>query len=192
MPEYDENGNEIEPEDEGLRGLRSAKKAAEDRAKAAEEQLIAAQGAQRELAAMKAGLDPDDKAASFFLKHYDGEFTPEAMKAAAVDAGVLPEIDAAAQESAQGQAQMASAFRGGENTPLGSTFVGPREARIEVPADEAEKWQAFEADLARGGNGLDVLRQYGHPLGGTAGDYEYDTGAGAPATTPISGRPFDG
>lgn len=192
MSEYDEEIEEPESPDEGMRGLRSAKKAAEERARQAEEQLAEARNAQRELAAMKAGLDPEEKAHKFFLSHYDGDFSPEAVKAAAIDAGVLPEIAPDAQASVQGQARMAQAFQGGEHVPLGTTFVGPREARIEVPADEAEKWQAFEADLARGGNGLDVLRQYGHPLGGTAGDYEYDAGAGAPATTPISGRPFDG
>lgn len=192
MSEYDETDDTPE-ESEGIRGIRQAKQAAEERARAAEEALAAAQAAQRELGAIKAGLDPAEKSHAFFLNHYEGEFTPEAMKAAAIDAGIIPEIAPEAQESVQGQARMAQAFQGGEHVPTGTTYVGPREARIEVPADEAEKWQAFEADLARGGNGLDVLRQYGHPLGGTEpGGYEYAPDAGAPVTSPISGRPFDG
>lgn len=190
MPEYDEN-DEIEPEEpEGVRGIRQAKKAAEERAKAAEEALAAADADRRELAALKAGLDPADKTAAFFLSHYDGDLTAEAMKTAAIEAGVLPEIDAEAQASVDGQAQMASAFQGGEHTPLGTTFVGDAGQRIQVPADEAEKWQEFQAALNRGENGMDVLRRYDHPLSGNeSGDYQFHPGYGAANTTPRSGRP---
>lgn len=172
MPDYDENGNEIEaePEPEGMQGLRGAKKAAEQRAQVAEEALEAANADRRELAAMKAGLNPDDKTAAFFLKHYDGPLDAETMKTAAVEAGVLPEVDAAAAQSVQGQAQMASAVQGGERSPLGTTFVGQGAARHEVPAEEAEMWQDIEKAVSSGSpqsfqKVADILRQHGHDVG---------------------------
>ncbi len=190
MPEYDENGEEIE-ESEGMSGLRNAKKAAEKRAQEAEEALASAAADRRELAALKADLNPQDKATAFFLKHYDGEPTAEAMKAAAIDAGVIPEVDQAAAESVQGQAQMARAFQGGESAPIGAVAVGEGMARHQVPAEEAEMWQAFEAKVKAGDmqGGAEVLRTFGRDLSGIE-DIEMAQGAGGPQTQPLSGRPF--
>jgi hypothetical protein len=194
MPEYDEEIDETEQddqEDQGVRGVRKAQRAAEARAKAAEEQLAQASGAMRELGAMKAGLNPDDKAAKFFLAHYDGDLSPEAMKAAAIEAGVLPEVEAAAQASVAGQAQMSAAFSGGEQSPLGTTQVGPRHARVTVPAEEGEMWTEFESAVKSGDfqAGGEILRNYGRQMTGIE-DVEYEPGAGAPKTDPISGRPM--
>lgn len=80
---------------------------------------------------------------------------------------------------------MASAFQGGEHVPLGTTMVGEGSMRREVPAAEAEKWQAFnDACKARGPDaGAEVLRQYGHQMDGIA-DTELLGGRG-PQTNPI-------
>jgi len=194
MPEYEENDDEIEDiEDEGVRGARKAQRATEQANKQLREQLAQAEADRRELAAIKAGLDPADKASAFFLKHYDGDLSSDAMKTAAIEAGVLPEVGAEAAASSAGQAQMASAFRSGETTPLGSTTVGPAHMRKQVPAEEAEMWQDFEAAVKRGDSqamqaGLEVLRAHGRQVTGIEG-YEYELGAGSPQITPISGRP---
>lgn len=45
--------------------------------------------AKRELAFYKAGIKPDDKAASYFIKGYEGDLSVEAIRAAAEDAGFL-------------------------------------------------------------------------------------------------------
>ena len=98
----------------------------------------------RREAARDAGLDLTNKTTAKFMQHYEGDFTPDAMKAAAVEWGIMPDVEQAAQESVQGQTQMASAYSGGETQPLGTTTIGDRHHRVEVPAAEAEKWQAFE------------------------------------------------
>lgn len=187
MSEYDENDDQ---ESEGIQGIRRAKNAAEARATAAEEALTAAQGAQRELGAIKAGLDPAEKSHAFFLSHYEGDLTPEAMKAAAIDAGIMPEIAPEAQASVQGQAQMAQAFQGGEHTPLGNTQVGPPGMRLQVPAEEAEMWTEFQAALQRGDRqgSVEVLRAHGRQVTGIE-DTEMAPGAGSAQIVPISGRP---
>ena len=53
---------------------------------------------EREVAALKrdkafrqAGIDPDDKRASYFIKGYEGELDPQAIRAEAREAGFLPE-----------------------------------------------------------------------------------------------------
>ena len=43
----------------------------------------------RENAFLKAGVNPDDPKAKWLVKGYDGELTPEAIKAAASEAGIL-------------------------------------------------------------------------------------------------------
>jgi len=45
--------------------------------------------AQRELAFYKAGISPEDKAASYFIKGYEGDLSAEAIRAAAEEAGFL-------------------------------------------------------------------------------------------------------
>lgn len=43
----------------------------------------------RENAFLKAGVNPDDPKAKWLVKGYDGDLTPEAIKTAALEAGVL-------------------------------------------------------------------------------------------------------
>lgn len=43
----------------------------------------------RENAFLKAGINPDDKQLGYFVRGYDGELKPEAIKAAAEEAGFL-------------------------------------------------------------------------------------------------------
>jgi hypothetical protein len=78
--------------------LRQAKRAA----KQAETK---AQQAQRELAFYKAGLPIDDPKTQYFVKGYEGDLAPEAIKQAAVEAGFL----AAQQEQAPEQQQAVAA-----------------------------------------------------------------------------------
>ena len=44
---------------------------------------------EREMAFRNAGIDPGDKKLSYFVKGYDGDATPDAIKAAAIEAGFL-------------------------------------------------------------------------------------------------------
>jgi hypothetical protein len=187
MPEYEDDLNDDDTvprdDDEGMRGLRQAKKAAETRAKDAETALAAANAERREYAAVKAGLDPASKQAQFFLSHYDGEPTPDAIKSAAIEAGIIDDGDAATQQAAAAQQTMAQAFGGGETVPLGTQPVGPG---LQVPAQELPMWQAYEAKLKAGDfNGAgEVLRQFGRSTAQVAG-HEMLPGGNVPQSTPL-------
>jgi hypothetical protein len=74
---------------------RKAKKEAE-RATAAEDR---ATKAERKLAFVQAGVDPDDPKARYFVTGYDGDLTKEAVTAAAAEIGLI-EAPAAAEEDA--------------------------------------------------------------------------------------------
>lgn len=84
MADYDEDNDQQERTDAEWAKLRRERKAKEQaEAEAAK--------AKRELAFLKAGLDPDDPKTSYFVKGYEGEDTPEAIRKAAVEAGFLAE-----------------------------------------------------------------------------------------------------
>ena len=126
--------------------LRKLRKAAE---KAAELEAKLAEAERRETFAL-AGIPLDDPAARYFVKAYDGEMTPEAIKAAAVQARVIQGTQPTAEEIAGHQAA-ANAAAGAE--PVG---VGPNlQAQLAEmakkqfgPADEVAR-QAHIAEIAR-------------------------------------------
>lgn len=102
MSDFD---SENEQDTEEPRGLR--KQIEEQAAKAREAEARAA-AAERELAFAKAGLPLSDPKMSYFVKGYDGELTPDAIKAAAESAGFLnsappPAPEVPAEELAQHQ-----------------------------------------------------------------------------------------
>lgn len=81
---------EDDPQDEGTgpAGLREHAKRLEAQAKAAAEE---ATQLKRELAFAKAGLDLSDPKMTYFVKGYDGDATPEAIRSAAEAAGFIGE-----------------------------------------------------------------------------------------------------
>ena len=143
--EYDENDSTPEGQDEQPKGgdIRALRKAAEDGKKA-----------KREVAFLRAGIDPDDKRMSYFVKGYDGELDPNAIKQAATDAGFIaaaPQTpDPAVQQAQQGQAAVMAAASG----------VQP-----EFNADSIAM-QQLEQAYAQGGVKavLEVAAQYGVPV----------------------------
>lgn len=73
-------GGEPQRSNQDWAKLRQAEKAARDaEAKAAETARVNA--------FLRAGIDPEDKKAGYFFRGYDGELTPEAIRAAALEAG---------------------------------------------------------------------------------------------------------
>lgn len=60
---------------------------AADRSKALEREVA---DLRRNLAFRQAGIDPDDKKVSYFIKGYEGELDPNAIRSEARDAGFLP------------------------------------------------------------------------------------------------------
>ena len=57
--------------------------------KALREQAAAAAQAQRELTFVKAGINPDDPKARYFVKGYDGDLSVEAIRQAAEEASLI-------------------------------------------------------------------------------------------------------
>ena len=107
--EFDEQDDDQERSNSEWAALRQAKKAA----KQAEQK---AQAAQRELAFVKAGIDPDDPRMSYFARGYEGELSAQAIKEAAVQAGFLAAPgtpDPQVQQGVQAQQRMAVAASAG-------------------------------------------------------------------------------
>lgn len=139
--------SEIEHEPEEPRGLR--KQIEEQAAKAREAEARAA-AAERELAFAKAGLPLSDPKMGYFVKGYDGDLTPEAIKAAAEAAGFLapPAPEVPAEELAQHQQAATLAATGTISTP-----------------DESAQYQAELAAAASQGRDaiFAVMDKYGSP-----------------------------
>lgn len=150
MPNDSEYDDDLDDEvDEPQDNLRDLRRAAKD-AKAAKAELAAAK---REVALLKAGVDLDSPVGKLFAKGYDGEITPEAIKAewatlvpsstpgdTPVDDG--PEISA---DEAASTAQRQALANG---SPADIT---PKPSAREVARQEAEKLRA------NGANERDVL-----------------------------------
>lgn len=111
--------------------------------------------AKRELAFAKAGIDPSDPKMKYFVKGYDGELTPSAVKAAAAEAGFLQVQQQAAPEMPQ---QAADAQSRVMQASAGAIQEDTSEAAALMRMQEAMNEGGMEAML-------DVARQYGIPIG---------------------------
>jgi len=61
----------------------------ESEAKVLRQQALEHETIKRELAFVRAGIDPTDAAAKYFVKGYDGDLSQEAIKQAAIEARLL-------------------------------------------------------------------------------------------------------
>ncbi len=136
-----------EQSDETPKGLRRAA----NKAKKLEAELAQMK---RELAFAKAGLPMDDPKMSYFIKGYEGEMEPEAIREAASDAGFL-QIQEPAPQASQDAPEMAAQQR------VMRASVG---AASEDVSEEAALVRMEEA-MREGGIPalLDVAQQYGIP-----------------------------
>ena len=69
--------------------VRARMKQLEKEAKELRKQVAEFSVAQRELAFVKAGIDPASPQAKYFVKGYDGDLSPEAIRAAAEEAQLI-------------------------------------------------------------------------------------------------------
>lgn len=108
---------EDEAQDQATRNpVRARMRELEDRNKALEAQAKEAEAAKRELAFVKAGVDPDSAAAKWFVKGYDGEITAEAIRAAAEEASLIPSEKKEVAAEQQAWNRVAQASRAGETS----------------------------------------------------------------------------
>lgn len=109
---------EDEVEDQATRKdpVRARMRELEQQVKAFEAKAKEAEAAQRELAFVKAGVNPDSAAAKYFVKGYDGELTPEAIRAAAEEANLVSSEKKEAAVEQQAWNRVAQASRAGETS----------------------------------------------------------------------------
>ena len=116
---------EDEVEDQATRKdpVRARMRELEQQVKAFEAKAKEAEAAQRELAFVKAGVNPDSAAAKYFVKGYDGELTPEAIRAAAEEASLIPSQKKEVAAEQQAWNRVAQASRAGETSDAPVDFV---------------------------------------------------------------------
>lgn len=135
--------------------LRDLRRAAEDGRKAKSENAAL----KRDLAFLKAGIDLEDPKMTYFVKGYDGDLEPSAIKQAATEAGFIQTQapDPANQQAAQSQQRVAQASSG-----------------VLPSYDDQGGLAALQQAYNEGGVAgmLEVAKQYGVPVvGGPAGPH---------------------
>lgn len=135
MPEFDDYEDDFETEPQPKRNpLRERMKELEAENKTLKEQAAEASALKRERAFAKAGIDTEDPAARYFVKGYDGELVPDAIRQAAIEIRLLspdPSPETAAEQQAWGRTNQVAA--GAQLTD------GPSiEDRIKNASSEAE------------------------------------------------------
>jgi hypothetical protein len=116
---------EDEAQDQAARKdpVRARMRELEQQVKAFEAKAKEAEAATRELAFVKAGVDPDAAGAKWFVKGYDGEFTAEAIRAAAEEANLIPSQKKEVAAEQQAWNRVAQASRAGETSDAPVDYV---------------------------------------------------------------------
>jgi hypothetical protein len=89
MSEYEEDFFEDDDQPQETNPVRARMKQLEKENREFKKQLTEAQAAQKEMAFIKGGLDMNHPMAKYFVKGYDGEVSPEAIKNALVEAQLI-------------------------------------------------------------------------------------------------------
>jgi hypothetical protein len=98
--------------------VRARMRQLEKELKANQQALAEAEAIKREFAFVKAGVPMDSPMAKYFVKGYDGEFTPEAIRAAAEEANLIAKQaqDSQAKAEADAWSRITKAQRAGETS----------------------------------------------------------------------------
>lgn len=84
--------------------------------KAYREKLAEAEEAKRELNFVKAGVDPTNPKYKYFVKGYDGDLSPEAIRQAAEEASLLPSQNGEMASEQQSWNRVAQAAKAGQTS----------------------------------------------------------------------------
>jgi hypothetical protein len=109
IDDYDDN-EETETDESGLTPAERRKLQKE--LKQLRESQAATAAAARKAAFYEAGINPKDPKAKYFINGYDGELDPEAIKAAAIEAGFLEAETQVSQEERAAHERVAAASTG--------------------------------------------------------------------------------
>ena len=130
MSEYDYDDEQSETE--ARNPVRARMKELEKQLAEAEKRAQAAEQAARKSAFLEAGLDLNNKMTEYFMKAYDGEATPEAIKQAAMEANLI---------STPNNSEETAAWKRTEQVASGSGTAQPPvdwSRRINEASSEAE------------------------------------------------------
>tara|TARA_A100001391_G_scaffold205353_1_gene205287 strand:+ start:4521 stop:4955 length:435 start_codon:yes stop_codon:yes gene_type:complete len=129
-------------EQEGRNPLRDRNKLLEAENAELRAQAEAASSAARELAFVKAGIDPDLPISKYFVKAYDGELTADAIREAGIEAGLLKDTEAESIKQEAGTWNRTNDIAAGSETEPQVDFVtriaqARSQAEVEKLLDEA-------------------------------------------------------
>jgi len=113
---YEFEDDAVQDQQQSKDPLRAPSRKLEAENKALKEKLAQAETSQRELNFVKAGMDPNDPKYKYFVKGYDGELTPEAIRQAAEEASLIPSQNKEVAAEQQSWNRVAQAARAGETS----------------------------------------------------------------------------
>ncbi len=128
--------------------VRARMKQLEKEARELRRQVAEFSETQRELAFVKAGINPASPQAKYFVKGYDGELTPEAIREAAVEAQLITSQSNQYDEDRTGWKQTNRIAAGSETSSDGPSW----NKRIREAGSEDELMSIFAEAQAQGVN----------------------------------------
>lgn len=133
--EFEDDGVDEAPKDPVRARMRLLEKETAELKK----QVAEAEAVKREMAFLKAGVPMDNPVAKYFVKGYDGEITPEAIRQAAEEANLIAKAaeNAQAKSEADAWGRISRAQRAGET----SDPVVDWNAKINAAKNEQEVMQ---------------------------------------------------
>jgi hypothetical protein len=144
--DFDSEDIDTDEASDSPRGLRRAA----NKSKKLESEL---QAAKRELAFLKAGINPEDPKMRYFVKGYEGDLSAEAVREAALEAGFL-----ASQQGTDPQQQaIASAEQRVVSASAGAIYEDASEEAALARLEQAMEEGGVDAMM-------EVARQYGIPI----------------------------
>jgi hypothetical protein len=136
--EYDDDVPEQESDNANIRQLR-------EKAKRADELQAQLADLQRKEAFRSAGIDPADKRAGYFVKGYEGDLDPEAIRTAATEAGFLnpPQTDQPTNQAPDDSTERIFTASAGATGPPSSTDWASAMAEAERITDPVAREDAI-------------------------------------------------
>jgi hypothetical protein len=127
--------------------VRAQLKAQEKELRELRKQVAESQAVQKEMAFVKAGIDLTSPMSKYFIKGYDGELTPEAIRLAAEEAQLItPQVSPEDQAEKQGWKQTNRIAAGSEVSPPPASWI----KRIQDAASKDEVFAIYEEASAQG------------------------------------------
>lgn len=144
---YDDDDND-QPVEPPQNPVRARMKQLEKEAKELRRQVAEFSQASREMNFVKAGIQTDDPRFKYFLKGYDGELTPEAIRRAAEEAQLITPQNNVVDQDKQAWQQSNKIAAGSESAPPGPSWA----KRIQDAQSEEEVYAIFAEAQEQGIN----------------------------------------